>query len=226
MEERDSVRAASRALGGWWASRQWHRPTRVVMRRGAACMTDVTSVRAFRRCGFTLVELAVVVVIVGLVTALVFARIESAIPSGRLRSTAAEIVAAARFARTATRLRRTEVLLEYDLDRDVWAVSTVIVGEDEEQVPPGGLEPEVLLSGALPRGIRIAAVHYSEDGLAEDGIVTCSMRPSGAVGEHMVVLEDDSGAVAGVFVPALTGAAFLVEDGSTYAGIRETRRLE
>ena len=179
--------------------------------------------------GFTLIELCVVVAIVGIFTALVFARLDAAIPRQRLRSAASDVVGAARFARTTARLWRSEVLLEYDLDHGTWAVWAVPPPEENpegEEAETVKYEPEVIFSGSLPEDVRIRAVHYSENGQASSGTATASFRPSGAVGEHMVVLESESAGALAVYVPALVGTPFLVEDDSSYAQIRAQRRLQ
>jgi prepilin-type N-terminal cleavage/methylation domain-containing protein len=178
--------------------------------------------------GFTLIELCVVVAIIGIFTALVFARLDAAIPRQRLRSAAADVAGAARFARTTARLWRSEVLLEYDLDHGTWAVSAVPPpGENpEEEAETAKSEPEVIFSGSLPEDIKVRAVYYSESGQASSGTVAASFRPSGAVGEHMVVLESESAGALAVYVPALLGTPFLVEDDSSYAQIRAQRRLQ
>jgi prepilin-type N-terminal cleavage/methylation domain-containing protein len=180
--------------------------------------------------GFTLLELALVIIIISIVSGLVFANLDVLIPGERLRRAASEIVAASRFARTAARMHRVEVTIEYDLDKDRWAVTAVLPVEPEEE---GEVEPllivepesEVLLFGGTGEDIRIRAVHYGESGIVQGGAVTASFKPGGAVGEHMVVLESESGSTMAVFVPALTGMAFLVDDGSSYAQIRAERRL-
>ena len=87
-------------------------------------------------------------------------------------------------------------------------------------------EPEVVYSGSLPGDIRISALYYAESGLALAGTALATFRPQGAVGEHMVVLENESDGAIAVYVPALSGAPFVVEDGSSYAEIRNQRRLQ
>lgn len=186
------------------------------------------------RRGFTLVEMAVVVLIVGILSGLVFSRLDALIPGERLRSAAADMVGAARLARAAARARRMEVILEYDLDENAWSVSGFF-GEADEELEGAALlvegenipdEPEVIFSRKLAEGLNIAEVRYGESGIASTGKVAASFAPSGSVGEHMVLIVSDSGFRAAVFVPALTGSAFLVEDDASYAEIRSRRRQE
>ena len=183
------------------------------------------------RRGFTLVELAVVVLIVGILSGLVFSRLDGLIPGERLRGAASDIVAGARLARAAARSRRMEVVLEYDLDENAWSISGFFDKADEELEGAALLvesqnipdEPEVILYHKLPEGLEIAEVRYGESGVASTGKVSASFGPSGSVGEHMVVVYD-AGSRTAVFVPALTGSAFLVEDDASYVEIRSRRR--
>ncbi len=181
--------------------------------------------RGSGRCGFTLIEMSVVVVIIGLVSALVFVRIGAVIPKERLRAAAADVAGAVRFARAAARLRRSEVSLQYDLDKGAWKVS-VMPNRWNVTEPDKVPEPEVVYAGAPPKGIRISALYYAESGLALSGTATASFRPQGAVGEHMVILENESGDTIRVYVPALSGVPFVVEDGSSYVETRNQRRLQ
>lgn len=193
------------------------------------------------RLGFTLIELVVVVVIIGVLSAVTFVSLDALIPSARMRRAAAEIVSAARFAKTAARVRRVEVFLDYDLETNSYSVSAVPEppeegdrddGFDEEEAPDQAplwgedLEPEVILSGHLGKGISIRSLRYGDNSEATGSTTTVSFLPSGAVGEHMVILESDWGATLAVYVPALTGAPFIVEGSSSYEEIRSARRLQ
>jgi len=225
--------------------------------------------------GFTLVELCVVVVILGVVTALVATRLDAVIPARRLRRATSELVGAVRFARDAARMRRVEVMIEYDLDEGSWRVlapvpdyiyeklesdarrpagdrlsargaagrtspapsaalySRPAPGGSEDEPPPrrrprqywSEEELEVLLSGELPEGVRFERLRYGESGYDTSGRVRASVRPSGAAGEHMVVLAGEETSARAVYVPALTGAAFVVSEGIDYESIRSARRM-
>ena len=179
-----------------------------------------------------------VVVIIGVLSAVAFVSLDALIPSARMRRAAAEIVSAARFAKTAARVRRVEVFLDYDLETNSYSVSAVPEPPEEDDelddeetqnqalVWGEDLEPKVILLGHLGKGISFRSLQYGDNSEAAGSIATVSFLPSGAVGEHMVTLESDWGQTISVYVPALTGAPFIVEDSSSYEAIRSSRRLQ
>jgi hypothetical protein len=87
-------------------------------------------------------------------------------------------------------------------------------------------EMVVLSNDSLPAGIRIDAIYWGESGVTHMQSQAVDFRPSGAVGEHMVVLKESSGGTISVFVPALSGSAFVVDKGLTYGQVRASRRLK
>jgi prepilin-type N-terminal cleavage/methylation domain-containing protein len=190
-----------------------------------------------RRSAFTLVELMVVVLLIGIATSVVFMRLDNILPGQRLRSAAVTVIGAADFAKSEARLRQSNVTLTYDLDKQVITVTApplpvVETDENGDEVEPRHVaavmpeEPEVLFSETLPDGVQMKTVYYSESRIAYGGAVGADFRPSGAVGEHMVVLKEASGGTMSVYVPALSGSAFVVDNGVTYGQVRASRRLK
>ena len=176
--------------------------------------------------GFTLVELAAVVVIIGLVAAVTVVRLDVVLPGQRLRAAATALVGAAELARSEARLKQGTVSLEYELDNHRWALIAPGPHEEDEDErdEKARSKLEEVFSGELPKNVEIAHVYYSDTGQASFGVIAADFRASGAVGEHMVVLKDASGATRSVFVPALSGAAFVTEKGVSYAQVRARRR--
>jgi len=172
--------------------------------------------------GYTLIELALVVVIIGLMAAIVVPRLDNFFPGQALASAANEVMAAAANARATARLRRVDVELEYDFDANSIAVQ-LPAPLGPEGVPLD--EPNVLIGRRLPEGVAMTAVYYGDSAIALTGRTTATFRPTGAVGEHMIVLENRDGNTLSIFVPALTGAPFVVEKGLTYAELRANRRI-
>ncbi len=181
--------------------------------------------------GFTLVELMLVIMIVGVVSAIVVVRLDRTLPGHRLRSAATEIMGLDDIARSESRLKGAAVSLTYDLDHATVTLTAPPPPPPEAQAgeaPPAYTEaqpePDVTAAYDLPAGVRIAGVYYGENGVVLSGTVIADFRPNGAVGEHMVILEESGGDRTAVFVPALVGTAFVVQDGTTYDAIRSARR--
>ena len=172
--------------------------------------------------GFTLIEIAAVVLVIGVLAAVVFPRLESSMPRHALRAASNEVLAAVALARSQARLKQYDVDLEYDIDKNTVSIMTYYGHQDGVLVQL--TRPDVLMTRVMPRGAKISEVHYAETRLAVSGTTTATFRSSGAVGEHMVVLANEDGDTMAIFVPALTGAAFVVEGGQSYAQVRSQRR--
>jgi prepilin-type N-terminal cleavage/methylation domain-containing protein len=172
--------------------------------------------------GYTLVELTAVVIILGVLAAIVFPRLDASIPKHAIRAGANEVFAAVASARSQARLAQLDIDLAYDIDKNeisIVGVKTVYAGSFTTSMP------DTLMLRKMPDGVKIVEVHYAETKAAVNGTATATFRASGAVGEHMVVLENRDGQRLGVYVPALTGAPFVVDDGRSYEEIRSERRL-
>ena len=129
-------------------------------------------------------------------------------------------------ARSEARLKRIEVEVVYDFDANAIILQgpASTVDEDGNTVYDAE-EREDLLTRKMPEGTKIARVYYGQTGIATSGTTAAAFKPSGAVGEHMVVIENEQGDTLSVFVPALTGAATVVEEGASYGEVRSSRRL-
>lgn len=168
-----------------------------------------------------------VVLIVGVLSTLVVVRLDRTLPGHRMRSAITEIVSIVDKARSEARLKGVTVYVVYDIDKGLISLSEPAPPPAEGEPPrPRGQEFDVVMEDKLPEGVKIANLRYGKDGMAMFGAYSVDIRPSGAVGEHMVMLEDASGAKGGVFVPALIGAAFAVEDTASYEQLRAYRRLK
>jgi prepilin-type N-terminal cleavage/methylation domain-containing protein len=179
-----------------------------------------------KRRGFTLVEMMFVVLILGVLATLVVARLDRTLPGHRMRAAVTTIVSVVDKARSDARLKGVTVFVVYDIEKGRVALSEPAPPPAEGEPPrPAGEEYEVVVDEALPEGVKISTIRHGKDGTFMFGSVAADIRPSGAVGEHMVMLEDASGERGGVFVPALVGAAFAVDGTASYEELRAYRRL-
>jgi hypothetical protein len=182
--------------------------------------------------------MVVVVTIIAVLSAVTFVHLDRVVPAARFQRAAADVVGAARFARATARTTREEVSIHYDLDDESWSVYAMMPQEsvDEESAdeviagPPKRRDLwdavyTKILEGRLPEGVAFRRVDYGDEGSETRGVAIATFRSTGAVGEHMVTLEMGRETRA-VYVPALTGAAFVVADGGTYDEIHNAHRLE
>ena len=168
--------------------------------------------------------MTLVVVIIGVIAALVYPRLDSIMPKQALRAAGSEVAGVVAHARAQARLTRQDIDLLYDIDGNAMVIEVPGPPLDSLGVRRG--EPEVLMRRAMPQGVKIARVYYAESMMAQSGGAVATFRPSGTVGEHMVELENTDGDRMSIFVPAMSGSPFVVEEGYTYAQVRAERRYK
>lgn len=138
-----------------------------------------------RRSGFTLIELMLVVVLLGVVAAIAAPRVAALIPRVGLQCAARQIADDVRAAQAYAVDRCRTVTLVYGLGG-----GTVSIEATDPGAPPPALDP-------LPEGVSIAQVAS-----ATSGTVRVAVFPSGYVAPHRVQLE---GAGAGRMVIDFSG---------------------
>jgi len=172
-----------------------------------------------RAVGYTLLELAVVVVIVSVVALLIPLSLETVLERERLSAAASAIGSLCRFARTEAMASRRPVQLVYDLDAGRFWVE---YGRADGRVTPSGLG-ERLLARSLPRGVRIMAVVTGGPGReARSGRVRLTFLPPGRAPGHLLQLEGPGNARCTVEVTPLLGVVRSHEGWLGYEQVRET----
>ncbi len=147
------------------------------------------------RSGFTLLEMVLVLLLAGLLTALVVPSVSGMIESSRLRVGAAEVRATVTLARTLSASGGRERAVVFDVDR----VEYGIAGEGRRRVLPDGV---------WIRSIRVGDVLVDGDRLsAEPGVPRVRFFPDGSAEEAEVVLASTGGGQLTVKVDPLTGLA-------------------
>jgi prepilin-type N-terminal cleavage/methylation domain-containing protein len=145
-----------------------------------------------RRCtktdGFTLIELMVVILILGVIATVIAPNLDSISPKYSLRSGAREIASTVEHCRSQSALTGETYSIVYDLDQQqYWVLLPVKLDEygepmeeDREPIRP----PRV-----LPRGVMIADVITSDNEGHTDGEVQLDFSPFGSTGSHIVLLQ-------------------------------------
>lgn len=147
--------------------------------------------RSGRRRGFTLVELMVVVVILGLMSGIAMVSWQALLPNQEFHSAVRRLSDVLNGTRSEAIARNREFRIYYDLEADVYAVRTpylagggIAIADQED----GRLWTDRVDLGAL--GIDIMAVTI-DDTTYTDGEVYVRFDPLGASSYHRVVLRQE-----------------------------------
>ncbi len=145
--------------------------------------------------GFTLLELVLVLLLAGLLTALVVPSVSETLESSRLRSGAAQIRTTFALARTLSASKARERSVVFDIDR----VEYEIAGEGRRRILPDGI---------WIRSIRVGDVVVDGDRLSgEPGLPRVRFFPDGSAENAEVVLTSPGGGRFAIAVDSLTGLA-------------------
>ena len=167
---------------------------------------------AKRTRGFTLVEVLIILAVVGIAFGVAIPRLESLSPKYAMRSAARELASQLEFVRSQAVMRVKTFAIFYELDRDRY---TVVLPPEE-----GGSDLPVedwprLEPVSLPTLVKFHGIVLADNTLKETRDapeVTVFFDPVGALGNHVVVLEDTEGRVLSVKFNALTGTVDFFEE--------------
>lgn len=158
--------------------------------------------------GFTLIELAVVVALLALFTAMVVPRLP-ALDSGGVRGATRRIAGMTRFLYNEAALSGREHRLEFDLDHGT--VRGRVAKDDGELVPVRGLPEEY----RLPDGVRLVDVAVAGKEKITSGGTTTVIAPVGWLPETVVHLDNAKGEQLTLRLLSFTGT------GEVHAGHRD-----
>jgi general secretion pathway protein H len=158
--------------------------------------------------GFTLLELAIVLLILGIAASFVVPRLRST-DDVALQASAERLASTARWLYEEAAFRRLPMRLNVDLDKQVYWVT--VFNDDLEQ-------PEFVVDGsplaqpvALPDAVAFVDVVVPAVGMVEEGIVFAEFSPEGWADALVVHLEGRRGGRATLAVEPLTGRARVAE---------------
>lgn len=142
-----------------------------------------------RNSGFTIAELMVVVLIMGLISYTVSVSFEALLPRERLNHTVRKLSAELFSTRSDAIARSAEFWLEYDLDEQRYRVQTPYrVGGGTMLQDFDDVDEQFMLPWqVLEPGIEFAAVHIAGEEYT-DGQVMVRFDPLGGASDHLVIL--------------------------------------
>jgi type II secretion system protein H len=175
---------------------------------------------AFRRrlpssaAGFTMIELMVVLMIIGLITALVAPNLEAFVPKARIDAATKVLVANIDHMRSEARIQGKRCSLELDLDHARWRR----VFPPEERLTTDqdvdSLEPRHEEWSDLQEGVEFVSAGNQVEGLAKGGKFALVFDHNGFTGDQSIVLRlhSDPTMVWTINIHGLTGQCEVVND--------------
>jgi len=155
--------------------------------------------RHSRIAGFTLIEMVAVVVIISLFAAIVIVKVDSVLPSCRIRQTARQVGLNIQAAKSCARREGGEMEIVYDFDNNRCRV--IPAGGDEDADPD-----EIALNTCdLPDGIRLQDVELSDLTIIETGRLRISVSTAGLINPHYVHIVSDEGRTFTIMVRMMSG---------------------
>ena len=158
--------------------------------------------------GFTLVELMVVVLIVGLMVGISATKLDFLVPKYRLRGAAREVAGLLKQARSRAAGSGKDVYVELDLPRGQYWVLVAFPRPAEAglDVDPAALEYQPILQQSLPDGVKFVDVIQGAKDRYDTGRVRMKVSPFGSSMHMIVNLKNAEDREIALRMNGLTGA--------------------
>ncbi|MGC9324914.1 MAG: GspH/FimT family pseudopilin [Desulfomonilia bacterium] len=147
--------------------------------------------------GFTLLELIIVLVIVGITLGYVGPRLFMGFSSSNLDQASRDIMTIIQFARSTALTQHTTYYLRFDIDN-----SWVGVYPKPEST---GVLPEMTRQRDLPPGVRITGIKSPYQNEKEQGEVDLKVTPEGIVEQGVIYLDGGSGKTYTLVIKPFSG---------------------
>jgi hypothetical protein len=141
-----------------------------------------------RASGFTLVELVMVVLLVGLMMGIVVTRVDFLVPKYRLRAGAREVSGVLKQGKARAVASGKDVYFEMDLSRgEYWILAAFPPLDEAGQAVEGRpVEYAPVFRRALPDGVQFSDVVFGEKERVVSGVARVRLSPIGA-SRHVIV---------------------------------------
>ena len=174
-----------------------------------------------RRYGFTLLELAVVLLIIGLVLAIAMPRF-GAFRGAELRSESRRLAARSHYLYEEAGAQKVLLRLNLDLDHSAYFVTRLDPFASNpsfmpEKGPAGGVV-------TMPADVRLRDVWVEGAGLFRSGIVGCEFYPSGTADAALIHLLDRNGDALTIGIDPLNGGVSIIPGDLSPAAFQEGAR--
>src|SRR5712691_8201157 len=156
--------------------------------------------------GFTMVELAMVILVLGIIMAMVLPRFTGTLERQHLRGTINVIHGTVRYLQAHAALTKRVYRLTFDLDRQVMSVCYF---EGETYRPETTRE---LREYALPAGIRVLDVVSPQGTKTREGDAVTHFHPTGLAEPSIIHLVTDSNQKATLMIEPLAGRVKVFDD--------------
>ena len=166
-------------------------------------MRNISSARSTGEKGYTLIEISVVIVLIGVILLLAIPRVQDTLTGDRMRSAVRNLSGMARDLKASAVREQVDHFLHLDLDqRRVWNTRDDMTAENRT------LRRNQARS--LPPGVRIADVALVDEGKKNQGEVIIRFFSQGYVQPAAIHLTDDERTMTLIFQPFLS--TFEVQD--------------
>ncbi len=174
-------------------------------------MKTIRTPRASQERGYTLIEITVVVVLVGVVLLMAVPRVRDTLTSDRMRTAVRTLSGMARELKASATREQVDHYLHVDLDRQlIWNTRDDMTAENRTL--------RRAQARSLPAGVKIADVAFSEEGKKNQGEAVIRFFSQGYVQPVAIHFTDEERVMTLVFQPFLS--TFEVQD--TYVDVWKT----
>jgi prepilin-type N-terminal cleavage/methylation domain-containing protein len=166
-------------------------------------MKSISSTRSTGEKGYTLIEISVVIVLIGVIFLMAIPKVQDTLTSDRMRSAVRNLSGTARELKASAVREQVDHFLHLDLDqRRVWHTREDMTAEKRTL--------RRSQARALPSGVRIVDIALADEGKKNQGEVIIRFFSQGYVQPAAIHLTDDERTMTLIFQPFLS--TFEVQD--------------